>query len=197
MELVKQSKKKYKGIDFPIHIEPIPLDRLAEYRRNAHADYTYRDYSPITVPRLYPEPLKTEPIEYPLYTSQDTQLIGYETDFDIDAVRNSLLNIFLVQKNEVPGKPEFGNPLGLEVFDIADRFVIDRIEANIKSEVAKYDRRINILKVDVESFPLQNRIIVNIVYEVFIFDNKIKDSIYLPFSHNDHTYLGGRSASIL
>ena len=41
-------------------------------------------------------------------------LRGYNTVEDLEAIKNSLRNIFLVNKNECPGKPKFGNPLKME-----------------------------------------------------------------------------------
>ena len=161
------------------NVEIIPQNRIEEYRRFKHSDYIYADYSPI--------------IDYQdLENDFDNVLRGYTTDFDVDAVKNSLINIFTVQKGECPGKPEFGNPLGFELFDIIDDFVIDTVKINIQNAIDIYDPRINILDLEISEFPDQNRIIVKMVYEVLLFDNKIKDSIYLPFSHNSHTYLGGR-----
>ena len=161
------------------NVSIIPQDKIEEYRRFKHSDYIYSDYSPI--------------IDYKdIENDFDNVLIGYGTDFDVDAVKNSLINIFTVQKGECPGKPNFGNPLGFELFDLIDDFVVDVIEMNIKNAIERYDPRINILEIDVSEFPSQNRIIVKVVYEVLLYDNKIKQSIYLPFAHNSHTYLGGR-----
>jgi len=120
------------------------------------------------------------------------QLIGYSDSYDIEAVKNSLRNIFAVQKAEVPGKPWFGNPLRLALFDLFDEFTEMDYESAIKSEVERYDPRINIEKVKVDVYPEYNRILVDIYFNVNINGNNITDHLVLPYSHNDRTFIGSR-----
>jgi len=148
----------------------------SEYRILKNDDYIYRDLNP---------------------KINNNTLIGYNNAFDIEAIKNSLMNIFLVQRNEVPGKPQFGNPLQLSLFDNFDYFTeVSMIQA-IKVEVEKYEPRVEIIDINLNLLPEYNRIIVEIVYKINLRENNIIDSIYLPFSQNDFTYLGGRSQTTL
>jgi phage baseplate assembly protein W len=120
------------------------------------------------------------------------QLIGYSDAYDVEAVRNSLLNIFAVQKAEVPGKPWFGNPLRMDIFDFFDEFTETDLESAIVSEVQKFDPRINIIQVKVQEHIEYNRIIVDIYYSVVINGQEVQDHLILPYSHNDRTFIGSR-----
>jgi phage baseplate assembly protein W len=169
------------------------MDKYEEYRKLRNEDYVYRDLSP-KLGFDYKKRLDEYTIEYTKYNTMDNYLLGYESSFDLDAVKNSLRNIFLVNKNEVPGKPRFGNPLMMELFDNFDEFNTETIKDNIKNEIQRYDDRIELVDIKVEQFYELNRLVVEIVYYVIIKDNKVKESIYLPFSHNDFTYISGREA---
>jgi phage baseplate assembly protein W len=173
-------KKKAGFMDSKIINEPAPKVKLEEYRRLRNADYVYRDFSAII------DGNRTE-------SDLDDIMRGLTSDFDVEAVMNSLRNIFLVNKAELPGKPQFGNPLKLELFDLFDEFNVILIKDSIKAEIERYDPRIDLVDIEVSPFYDLNRIVVKITFYVIIKDNKIKESIYLPFSHNDHTYITGRS----
>jgi phage baseplate assembly protein W len=161
--------------------EDVPDTKYEEYRRLRNADFVYRDLSAVID--------DSRGADAELFD----RLVGLKSDFDIDAVKNSLCNIFLVNKAECPGKPQFGNPLKLELFDLFDEFNVSLIEESVKAEIAKYDPRIDVIQVTVTPFYDLNRIVVTVEFWVIIQDNKIKESIYLPFSHNNHTYITGRS----
>lgn len=145
---------------------------LEEYRILKNDNYTYRDLEP--------------------KINGDVQ-IGYNSVFDVEAVKNSLKNLFLVNKGELPGKPQFGNPLQVSLFDNFDYFTESTMEQAIRVEVEKYEPRVQILEVNISEMPEYNRIIVEVRFSVNIRENNIQDSIYLPFSRNDYTYLNGRS----
>ena len=124
-------------------------------------------------------------------------LQGYDSSFDQEAVKNSLMNIFLVQRNEVPGKPRFGNPLQLSLFDNFNYFSESSMKQAIKVEVQKYEPRVDLIEINIDLMQEYNRIVVEIVYKINIKENNIIDSIYLPFSANDYSYLGGRTITSL
>jgi len=145
-----------------------------EYRILKNDDFIYRDI----VPRI-----------------GDNQLQGYNSAFDQEAIKNSLLNLFLVQRNEVPGKPQFGNPLQLSLFDNFDYFTESTMKQAIKVEIEKYEPRVDLIDINIDMMEEYNRIIVEIVYKINLKENDIIDSVYLPFSQNDFTYLGGRTTT--
>ncbi len=120
------------------------------------------------------------------------QLIDYKIDEDAQAIRNSLLNIFLVQQGEVAGKPDFGNPINIMTFDLFNQFEVQTLESTIRNVVSKYEPRVNILRLEIIKAEEFNRLIVQIDYE-FNLNNTINyDSIEMPYAHNTVTFLGGR-----
>ncbi len=145
-----------------------------EYKNyiNVNDDYSFKDYSPVV--------------------SGDV-LIGYTDVYDEESIKNSLKNIFLVQKNELPGKPKFGNPLELELFENFNEFTENTMKEAIKIEVEKYEHRITLDDVIINQLMEYNRIIVELKYTVNIKEGNIQDSVYLPFSANNFTYLSGRT----
>ena len=122
-------------------------------------------------------------------------MYDYERVYDVEAVRQSLLNLFLVQKYEVPGKPEFGNPLDVQVFDLFDTFSEDIIKTNILNVVERYDPRILIEKIEITETPELNRLIVAVYYYVYIDNKRIGDTIYIPYAHNTRSFVGNRGIS--
>ena len=123
---------------------------------------------------------------------QGDKLIGYDYVTELEAIKNSLRNIFLVNKNEVPGKPNFGNPLKMELFDLFDDFSVTTIETAIKNEVELFEPRVHVEYVNVVMAPEYNRIIVELVYSVLLYNNVYKDALYIPFSHNSLTAVDTR-----
>jgi phage baseplate assembly protein W len=125
------------------------------------------------------------------------KLIGLNNSDDQEAVKNSLRNIFLVQKNSTPGKPWFGNPLDTNVFDLFDTTTEETIESAIKSEIGKFEPRVKVTNLNVELMPEFNRIIVELQYETQVNNKIITDTLYMPFNHNNHTFMGGRTERII
>ena len=120
------------------------------------------------------------------------RLTGYELDYDDQAIKNSLLNMFIIQKGEVAGHPEFGNPLNISTFDLYSFFSRQDMEDAIADMVQKYEPRVNLISIDVIAAPEYNRIVIQLSYSYRI-DNRINYSkLEIPYSHNSITYLGGR-----
>ncbi len=127
-----------------------------------------------------------------IITTRNTENINFKSVYDIDAVRNSLINLFIIQKNEVPGKPWFGNPLNINVFDLFDVFTSNTLKSAIEGEIQKFEPRVIIEDLNVSESPENNRIIVELTYTV-ILNESITETIYLPFTHNSYTFLGMRN----
>ena len=120
------------------------------------------------------------------------KLSGYKITYDAEAIRDSLLNIFLIQKGEVAGKPGFGNPINLQVFDLFNFFTRQNMEDSIADTIRRYEPRINLIKVDVVPLPEYNRIIIQISYSYKVDDTVLMDRLDIPYTHNSISYLGGR-----
>jgi len=152
--------------------EEIEQSKIDEYRKLKNTNYVYRDIRPLT--------------------GQQNNLYGLGNDFDLEAVKNSIKNIFTINKGETPGKPEYGTKLNILLFDIFDDFADTFIEEVVRSEINMFDPRIEIINIESAVYKELNRAVIIINYSVYIDSEKIYDSLYLPFSHNDMTYLGGR-----
>ncbi len=123
----------------------------------------------------------------------DDVLIGLKHSDDQEAIKNSLRNIFLVQKNTVPGKPWFGNPLETDVFDLFDTTSEQTIESAIRSEISRFEPRVKVVSLSINLMPEYNRIIVELVYNARVNNKTVVDTLYMPFNHNNHTFMGGRT----
>ena len=121
----------------------------------------------------------------------------YENVTDNDAIQQSLMNIFLINKNEVPGKPWFGNPLRVTVFDNFDTFTETDLKYAIRSEVEKFEPRVDIEDIKVIVSPENNRIVVGIVYYYLYNEQILQDTLYIPFAYNTRTFIDGRSVATL
>ena len=120
------------------------------------------------------------------------KLAKYEDDYDLDAIKNSLRNIFVVQKNEVPGKPNFGNPIERDIFDLFDNVTESTLFSAIQNAIEQYEPRITIVDLKINLAPELNRIIIDLRFEAIMADETISDNLLIPFSHNNFTYLNGR-----
>ncbi|MCD6436182.1 MAG: GPW/gp25 family protein [Clostridiales bacterium] len=134
-------------------------------------DYIYSDYSP---------------------TYNNNKLSGYSLVYDITAIKQALINLFVIEKLEVPGKPAFGNPLSIKVFELFDTFSQSLIETSIRTLIETYEPRVQVDKVSVTSMEELNRLIIEIEYFVIIDNRVIGDTVYLPFAHNTRSFLDGR-----
>jgi phage baseplate assembly protein W len=88
----------------------------------------------------------------------DRSLIGYNTVTQIEAIKNSLRNLFLIPLGGVPGKPWFGNGLYEILFDPMDQFTEKFIREHIKNQLEKYEPRVQLLNIEVISSPEYNKI---------------------------------------
>ena len=128
---------------------------------------------------------------HPRYSNKG-HLSGYDIDIDEEAVKNSLRNIFLVQKQESPGKPNFGNPLEMNLFDNFTFATERMLESAVQNVVQKYEPRVKVEAVNVTKALEYNRLIVELDFSYIIDDDILYSSIVFPYSHNSVSYLGGR-----
>lgn len=119
-------------------------------------------------------------------------LVGYDTEYDIDAIKNSLINLFTIPMGSVPGKPKFGNPLDITLFDNFDAFTSMTIKTAVEQAIAYYEPRITLEDVRVILTPEFNRVIVEIQFGVIVNNNLEIETLYLPFAHNTMTYISTR-----
>jgi len=119
-------------------------------------------------------------------------LKGYKYSYDNEAVKNSLMNIFLVFMGTLPGKPSFGNPINTEVFDLFTDYNVSVIKSALETKIREYEPRINLVNIDVVLAPEYNRMIVNLDFTYVLDGDIIYDTLSLPYSFNTISFLGGR-----
>jgi phage baseplate assembly protein W len=143
-----------------------------DYKKEKNDEYIYKDIKP---------------------KFDNNVLKGYDSAYDVEAVKQSLMNLFLVSKSEVPGKPDVGNTLNMSLFEIIDDFTLKSIRAEIETTIAKYEPRVIIDDLKVDFFEDLHRIVITINFYVIIDNKKIYESIYLPFAYNDKTFIASRT----
>lgn len=129
----------------------------------------------------------------PVYNNEVLQ--GYDKAYDIEAIKQSLINLFVIAQYEVPGKPEFGNPLNIRVFELFDKFEESIIESSIRTLVTNYEPRVLLDDVRVTAMEELNRLIVEIDYFVIIDNNIVGDTITLPFMKNSRSWIDARGST--
>ena len=137
-------------------------------------NYVYRDFSPVF---------------------NNGSLARYQDDYNLDAIKNSLINIFTIQQNDCPGKPDFGNPLQRDTFDLFDSVSEATLFSAIQNAIEKWEPRVTVQNLNVSLLPELNRIVIDLRYEAIVNDIAIVDNLMIPFSHNNFTFMNGRAST--
>jgi phage baseplate assembly protein W len=88
------------------------------------------------------------------------------SDFDINAVKNSLYNIFTTRPGQKILNPSFGASLDQFLFESVDNIKAKIIGDTIYNAITKYEPRINVLGVQVMPMPDQNEYYIIIQYKI-------------------------------
>ncbi len=120
----------------------------------------------------------------PYYRESDNSLIGYNRVTELEAIRNSILNMFFVSKGEVPGKPWYGNEIYSVLFDQMDQFTTLFLKAHIENQFEHYENRVIIVDIETKQELEFNRISLKIYYYIEINDEKIYDKIVIKNLNN-------------
>jgi len=115
----------------------------------------------------------------PVFRVEDNSLVGYNKAKDIDAIKNSLNNLFLIRLGEVPGLPWYGNGLYEILFDPIDQFTTKFIKEHISNQLDKYEPRVKLIDIVINNIPEYNKITVQIKYMAILEDEQFYDSIIL------------------
>ena len=89
-----------------------------------------------------------------------------EVDENINAIKNSIKNIFSTKKGQKIYDPEFGAALDQHLFERVDEFYARLIGEEILRNVGQYEPRIEILKVLVLPIPDENEYKISIYYTI-------------------------------
>jgi phage baseplate assembly protein W len=114
-------------------------------------------------------------------------LVGYTLSEDLEAVKNSLRNLFSISQGEVPGKPWLGNPMNVSLFDNIDYFTAYTLHKGIKNTIERFEPRVLMENLVVNSYPERNLVEVTLDYWVLINNEKVFDQTVISLAYNTMT----------
>jgi len=88
-----------------------------------------------------------------------------EVDENLNAIRNSIKNIFTTKKGQKIYDPQFGASLEQHLFERVDDYYAKLIGKEILYNIEKYEPRIEVLKILVLPIPDQNEYNISIYYK--------------------------------
>lgn len=119
------------------------------------------------------------------YTDIDYKLNTVNKDLrlatDIEAINNSIRNILNTPKGSVPGNPTFGSDLEGVLFEVIDDITFSLIQNIIIDELEKWEERITIQEVNLNSIIDDGQISVNIIYIVNYNNEIVSSNIKINF----------------
>ena len=113
----------------------------------------------------------------------------YKKTYDIDAINESIKNLFTIEQGTVPGKPWLGNPLYIFTFDNIGYFEERAMESFIRNTIELYEPRVSLSYVRVKNLLENNTIEINVGYYTLIDNKKVFEDIIFKYSHNNITSL--------
>ena len=121
-------------------------------------------------------------------------LVGYGLVEDVDSVKNALINLFTIEKGEVPGKPWLGNPLSIFLFDNIGFFEQKTMETSFKNTIDLYEPRVQLEKLTVTPSPEYNRITIYLEFYVLINNTETLENLRISLAHNEMTNIAIRQS---
>jgi phage baseplate assembly protein W len=85
---------------------------------------------------------------------------------DVEAVKQSVLNILSTNRGERPFMPDFGGNIRAYLFENVDPVTISLIEEEIRTTLSNYEPRVRVLAVDVNDLSDQNAINIRLEIEI-------------------------------
>ena len=85
---------------------------------------------------------------------------------DMDAIRQGIKNMFNWKLGQRILEPEFGNSLYNYLYEPINELTLNAIKADIMNMFSRWEPRVNIVKVDIDSNPDQHEIYVAVQYTV-------------------------------
>ena len=87
-----------------------------------------------------------------------------KVDTDIEAIKNSIRNIFNTRKGQKILSPEFGSNLDQFLFERVDNFVGNIIGKTILDNLQNFEPRVEVININVYPFPDQNLYRIQVIY---------------------------------
>jgi phage baseplate assembly protein W len=91
---------------------------------------------------------------------------GFMERIDVDAIKGSIANIMSWKRGERILNPEFGNPFSFFVNEAMTEDFAQRIQISTKNLIERWEPRISITSVNVETNPDLNEVAVTIHYVI-------------------------------
>lgn len=133
--------------------------------------YTYRDIGTNNI-RSYQDPI-----------TKQKKIIDIDTsNYDSDAVKQSLKNLFSFKPGEQILQPQFGNELYRYLYEPVISFTTEKIARTIKQMVERWEPRIQILDIPIEADEQQQCYYIQLNY--FIPTLQIESSIMMNLNKN-------------
>jgi len=85
---------------------------------------------------------------------------------DVEAVKQSVVNILSTNRGERPFDPDFGANIRNQLFENFDPIVKQLIDDDIRSALRNYEPRVRVLNVNVDARPDQNSIDISVEFEI-------------------------------
>lgn len=118
--------------------------------------------------------------------------VHYSKEYDVNAVNSSIMNLFSIERGEVPGKPWLGNPLSIYLFENIGYFEQRSIEIALRNTLELYEPRANIDYINVNVVNQNNEIEINIGYYIILGSQEIFEDLKFKYSHNNMTSITQR-----
>ena len=96
-----------------------------------------------------------------------------------DQIKSNLINFFLTNKGERYLNTGFGGNLRETLFEMISSETLNNLETQLKDQISHLFPAVKIVKLDVDSFPDQNVISINLSYRVL---NQSLDDIQINFT---------------
>lgn len=114
-------------------------------------------------------------------------LVGYNVSEDLEAVKNSLKNLFSIRLGTVPGKPWLGNPIDIHIFDNIGFFEKRTIQDAFINVIEKFEPRVDISSIDIKVSDEFQQITVYMEYYVLIESAEVYDNLRISLAQNEMT----------
>lgn len=150
-----------------IHLNNLTKPRQSKLDRDDYEKSMFPDEKPVFTDLHLDLKLKTIINNDKLIDAGDL-----EVDENINAIRNSIKNIFSTKKGQKIYDPEFGASLEQHLFERVDEFYARLIGEEILRNVGEYEPRIEILKVKVLPIPDENEYRISIYYNLLKIQKK-------------------------
>ena len=86
---------------------------------------------------------------------------------NVESIKQSLKNLLRINRGDKPFQPSFGSDVNRHLFDTIDSFTLNYIRQNIEDAINQYEKRIQVVKVNVTNSEINtNEVDVSIYFYI-------------------------------